>query len=132
MAPSRFFGLLIDPTSLGGKTMVLLLAVLLGGLIGLEREWRGQAAGLRTHILVCVGATLMTLTSVEIGNGGTGTARRGPGRMEAQNAGSDRFLGAGGDSLLGMSHRLLGAIGYTRTTAADAAQAVQQPPPGVH
>lgn len=41
----------------------LLLAVLLGGAIGLEREFRGRPAGLRTHILVCLGATIIMITS---------------------------------------------------------------------
>ncbi len=39
------------------------LSLLLCGTIGLERESRGQVAGLRTHILVGVGATLFTLVS---------------------------------------------------------------------
>ena len=34
-------------------------AVLAGGVIGLEREWRGRAAGLRTHILVCLASSLL-------------------------------------------------------------------------
>ena len=39
----------------------LLLAGLLGGLLGLEREQRGKAAGVRTHMLVCMGAALFSL-----------------------------------------------------------------------
>lgn len=39
----------------------LLLAIFLGGIIGYEREQQGKAAGLRTHILVCLGATLFIL-----------------------------------------------------------------------
>lgn len=41
----------------------LFLAVLCGGLIGLEREHKHRVAGFRTHILVCIGATLTTMTS---------------------------------------------------------------------
>ena len=41
----------------------MLLAVLCGGLIGLEREHKHRVAGFRTHILVCIGATLTTMTS---------------------------------------------------------------------
>lgn len=41
----------------------LLIAVALGGLVGLEREMRDHPAGLRTHILVSVGACLFTLVS---------------------------------------------------------------------
>lgn len=41
----------------------LSLAVLCGGLIGLERELKRRAAGFRTHILICLGAAITTLTS---------------------------------------------------------------------
>jgi putative Mg2+ transporter-C (MgtC) family protein len=117
MTPSRFFGLVIDPASLGGKTAVLLLAVLLGGLIGLERELRGQAAGLRTHILVCVGATLMTLTSIEIGYGGTGPARGDPARLAAQIVTGIGFLGAGAIIRDGMTIHGLTTAASIWTTA---------------
>lgn len=42
----------------------LILATLIGGLIGSERGRHGSAAGLRTHILVCVGAAITALTGV--------------------------------------------------------------------
>lgn len=42
----------------------IFLSVILGGCIGLERGRHGRAAGLRTHILVCLGATLATLVGV--------------------------------------------------------------------
>ena len=42
----------------------LLLAVLIGGLVGAEREFRDKAAGFRTIIFICVGATLFTLFSL--------------------------------------------------------------------
>ncbi len=45
----------------------LLLAVVLGGLIGAEREYRSKAAGLRTTILICVGAALFTIVSQRLG-----------------------------------------------------------------
>ncbi len=45
-------------------TINIVLAILLGGLIGLEREKDRKQAGLRTHILVCVGAMLFTYISV--------------------------------------------------------------------
>jgi putative Mg2+ transporter-C (MgtC) family protein len=44
----------------------LLLAVILGGLVGLERSKSGRAAGLRTHILVCLGATVASMTGLYI------------------------------------------------------------------
>ena len=46
--------------------MRLVLAFILGGLIGLERELHGRAAGLRTHILVCLGSALIMLTSLHM------------------------------------------------------------------
>jgi putative Mg2+ transporter-C (MgtC) family protein len=45
----------------------LVLAVVLGGLIGIEREFRGKAAGFRTMILICIGSTLFTMLSLNIG-----------------------------------------------------------------
>ncbi len=45
----------------------LLLAVLAGGLIGYEREFRGKTAGLRTIIFITLGATAFTILSFEFG-----------------------------------------------------------------
>lgn len=42
----------------------LLLAATLGAIIGFQRERAGKAAGLRTHILICVGAALFTVASL--------------------------------------------------------------------
>jgi putative Mg2+ transporter-C (MgtC) family protein len=39
-------------------------AALAGGLVGLEREWRGHPAGLRTHLLVCLASALLMLAAV--------------------------------------------------------------------
>jgi putative Mg2+ transporter-C (MgtC) family protein len=68
----------------------LVVAVLLGGAIGLERELRGKAAGLRTNILICLGATLFTHLSIHLA-GPTGD----PGRVAAQVVTGIGFLGAG-------------------------------------
>jgi len=46
----------------------LFLALIIGGIIGYEREVQNRAAGLRTHILVCLGATIVSLLQIEIGN----------------------------------------------------------------
>ncbi len=43
----------------------LVLAALFGGLLGYEREYRGKAAGLRTHMLVCLGAALFVLVPMQ-------------------------------------------------------------------
>ena len=45
------------------------MVALLGGLVGLEREIHAHPAGLRTHILVCLGSCLITLVSVNMGHG---------------------------------------------------------------
>lgn len=45
----------------------LLLAIIIGGLIGAEREFRHRAAGFRTIILICLGSTLFTMFSLELG-----------------------------------------------------------------
>lgn len=44
-------------------TLRLVLAVLCGGIIGLEREQKNRPAGFRTHILICIGATITMLTT---------------------------------------------------------------------
>lgn len=48
-------------------TVRLLLAAILGGLLGFEREQRGKAAGLRTHMLVALGAALFVLIPQQAG-----------------------------------------------------------------
>jgi len=68
----------------------LVLAVLLGALIGIERERHDRPAGLRTHILVCLGSALITLVSRDL----AGT-RFDPGRIAAQIVSGIGFLGAG-------------------------------------
>lgn len=57
----------MDLTDLPGFTLPLLAAVLAGGLIGFEREWRGRAAGFRTHILVCLASALLMEAAVSQG-----------------------------------------------------------------
>ena len=73
----------------------LLLAVLFSGLIGLEREVSGRAAGFRTHILVCVGSTLVMLTAMHLVDLYRGVASIDPGRVAAQVVSGIGFLGAG-------------------------------------
>lgn len=43
-------------------TLRIILAILLGGLLGYEREVMGKAAGVRTHMLVCLGATVFVMS----------------------------------------------------------------------
>ncbi len=72
----------------------LMLATVLGGMIGLERELSGKPAGLRTNILICVGAALL----MDISQAVAGAARVGPadpGRIAAQVVSGIGFIGAG-------------------------------------
>ena len=68
----------------------LLTAALLGALLGFEREIRQKSAGLRTNILIAVGAALFTLMSLELSPEGSD-----PGRIAAQIVTGIGFLGAG-------------------------------------
>jgi putative Mg2+ transporter-C (MgtC) family protein len=70
----------------------LLLAAVLGGAIGAERELNDQAAGLRTHMLLTIGACLFTLISAYGFSGGIGTD---PSRLAAQIVTGIGFLGGG-------------------------------------
>jgi putative Mg2+ transporter-C (MgtC) family protein len=45
----------------------LVLAIIVGGLIGAEREFRHRAAGFRTIIFICLGSTIFTMLSLELG-----------------------------------------------------------------
>ncbi|MBQ7341415.1 MAG: MgtC/SapB family protein [Oscillospiraceae bacterium] len=70
----------------------IVVAAILGGVIGLEREIKNRAAGLRTYMLVCVGACLVMLTNQYVCQVfGTGD----PVRMGAQVVSGIGFLGAG-------------------------------------
>jgi putative Mg2+ transporter-C (MgtC) family protein len=76
----------------------LLLATVLGGAIGLERELAGKPAGLRTNILICVGAALFTQLSIDIAQIGFGKDGQPYGdttRIAAQIVSGIGFLGAG-------------------------------------
>ena len=68
------------------------LATLLGGVIGLERELSGKPAGLRTNILICIGATLFTVVSVNMVPLGQGFDAA---RIPAQIVSGVGFIGAG-------------------------------------
>jgi putative Mg2+ transporter-C (MgtC) family protein len=73
----------------------LAVAALLGGLVGLEREASGKPAGLRTNILICVGAALLTDLSLALGARFGTEVPADPTRIAAQIVSGIGFLGAG-------------------------------------
>ncbi|MCR4288793.1 MAG: MgtC/SapB family protein [Candidatus Scalindua sp.] len=89
--------LMFDVGTVFGK---LFIAAILGGIIGWERERRGRPAGMRTHLLVCIGVTLMMLVSEHIfvnyqGYKNDSILRIDPARIAAQVVTGIGFLGAG-------------------------------------
>ncbi|WP_373228868.1 MgtC/SapB family protein [Cohnella sp.] len=78
-------------------TIRLVLAIILGGLIGLERELGGHSAGFRTHILVCLGsASIMILSMYGFSQyADEPNVRIDPARLAAQVISGIGFLGAG-------------------------------------
>ena len=96
----------------------LVLALLLGGVIGIERELKNRSAGCRTHILVAVGSCLFMLVSLSMPRIIDSMMPHGivnnadPGRIAAQVVSGIGFLGAG--AILQSKRRVIGL-----TTAAS-------------
>lgn len=88
--------ILLDPyrqLTVASTILRMALAVLCGGIIGLEREFKRRPAGFRTHILICIGAAMTTMTgqylSFYAGYPGD------PSRLGAQVIAGIGFIGAG-------------------------------------
>jgi putative Mg2+ transporter-C (MgtC) family protein len=90
--------MILSPSS----TTRLLMACAMGGLVGIEREWRHKDSGLRTNILICMGSALFTIMSVVIA--GDQTSNRG--QIAANIVQGVGFLGAG--LILHTKNRVLG------------------------
>ena len=73
----------------------LILAMVLGGLVGLEREITNRPAGFRTHTLVCMGSALVMITSQYIFHEYHSLVNLDPARLGAQVISGIGFLGAG-------------------------------------
>ncbi|MCI7259874.1 MAG: MgtC/SapB family protein [Selenomonas sp.] len=73
----------------------LVLACVFGGIIGYERQSRRKSAGLRTNVLVCLGACLIMVLSQEIYQHVEGKTNADPARLAAQVVSGIGFLGAG-------------------------------------
>ena len=87
-----FFGFCLQELNIGSIFFRLALAVLLGGIIGLERGIKGRAAGMRTYMLVCLGSALVMITNEYLFMLFPGSD---PARMGAQVISGIGFLGAG-------------------------------------
>lgn len=90
----------------------LFMAMVIGGIIGFEREIGNRPAGFRTHTLVCVGSTLVMLTSEYLFKEYSGIVNLDPARLGAQVISGIGFLGAG--TILKLGPRVRGL-----TTAAS-------------
>jgi len=92
--------ILLDAVGRDGVFVVrLLVAMILGGLVGMERQTRGRAAGLRTNILVCLGSAAIIVAfqklSLESSLGAESVIRMDPARAAAGVITGIGFLGAG-------------------------------------
>jgi putative Mg2+ transporter-C (MgtC) family protein len=80
----------------------LLMACALGGAVGIEREWRHKDSGLRTNMLLCMGAALFTIMSQEL----AGALTQDKSRIASNIVQGVGFLGAG--LILHTKNRVLG------------------------
>lgn len=115
--PVEFIG---DVSIYIGIGLQVLMALFLGGLVGYDREKKLKSAGIKTNILICLGATLYTTIGILISVGATGMAD--PNRVAAQIVSGIGFLGAGAiiqsqGSVIGMTTAatiwVVAAIGFT-------------------
>lgn len=82
----------IDQVSLlQGTSARLLMACAMGAVVGIEREWRHKASGLRTNILICMGAALFTILSIVL----SGNSNPSKGQVASNIVQGIGFLGAG-------------------------------------
>lgn len=97
----------------------LTVAAVFGGVIGFERDVHGRSAGLRTHLLVCLGSALFMVVSLSTSTLIEGASVRvDPGRIAAQIVTGIGFLGAGVVIKQGMSIRGLTTAACLWVTAA--------------
>jgi len=81
--------------TIGEIALKLFMAALLGGVVGIERENKKRAAGLRTHVLVSLGSALVMITSQYLFTQYYGMTTLDPARLGAQVISGIGFLGAG-------------------------------------
>jgi len=93
----EFISQIIQSNEITWETALIriLVSFILGMLIGIEREAHHQPAGMRTHILISIGATVVMLISIFIPQTFTNFQNGDPGRIAAQVVSGIGFLGAG-------------------------------------
>ena len=95
MLESIYTSIISPDVNLIGAIVKLVLSLVLGATIGIERRRKGQIAGLRTFALISMGATLAMLISIYIPQEYLGLKNGDPGRIAAQVVSGVGFLGAG-------------------------------------
>jgi len=95
--------LFLATTSITNEVALLRLffSFIAGGVIGFERASRRQSAGLRTHLLICLGSTLLMMLSIWMTDEFMDAKNGDPGRIAAQVVSGIGFLGAGSIIRLG-------------------------------
>jgi len=101
-----FYDVITSPRiSVESTIFKLILSLIAGGLVGLNRERHKQPAGFRTHILICLGSTLLMVLSIYIPQTYFDFKNGDPGRIAAQVVTGIGFLGAGAIIRLGTNVR---------------------------
>lgn len=92
-----YFNDIINDSIINTQTILfrLLFSFIVGLIVGIEREQHKQPAGLRTHILICIGSTLIMLLSIYVPQTFRDFQNGDPGRIAAQVVSGIGFLGAG-------------------------------------
>ena len=88
-------GITSDEVNTAGAVFKLVLSMLLGCCVGIQRKRKGQPAGVRTFSLICMGATLAMIRSIYVPQEYLGLKNGDPGRIAAQVISGVGFLGAG-------------------------------------
>ena len=123
MSLDLYYQAILEPKiTIGSAVFKLLLSMVAGAAVGLNRERHKQPAGLRTHILICIGSALLMMLSIYIPQTYFDFKNGDPGRIAAQVVSGIGFLGAGAIIRLGNNVRglttaasiwLVSAVGLT-------------------